>query len=72
MYEMEQEPIRLELQDADVFLKNLEDYVDKVNDKCLEIISERLGITRGEAEELANKMFDEAYADYMNEQLDKN
>lgn len=68
---MEQEPIKLELPDADVFLKNLEEYIDKVNDVCLGVISERLGITKEEAEELANKMQDEAMCDYVNEQIGK-
>lgn len=68
---MEQEPIKLHLPDADVFLKNLEEGIAKVNDVCLEIISERLGITKEEAEELANKMQDEAMCDYMNEQVGK-
>lgn len=68
---MEQEPIKLHLPDADVFLKNLEDCVDKVNEKCLEIISERLGITKEEAKELANKMQDEAMNEYVNEQVGK-
>lgn len=67
----EQEPLRLDLPDADVFLKNFEDYIDKVNVKCLEIISERLGITKEEAEELAEKLQDEAWADYMKEQAGK-
>lgn len=68
---MEQEPIKLHLPDADVFLKNLEEGLAKVNDVCLDVISERFGITKEEAEELANKMQDEAMCDYMNEQVGK-
>lgn len=68
---MGQEPIKLDLPDADVFLKNLEEYVDKVNNICLEVISERLGITKEEAEELANKIQDEAMDEYIKEQISK-
>lgn len=68
---MEQEPIKLHLPDSDVFLKNLEEGLAKVNDVCLEIISERLGISKEEAEELANKMQDEAMNEYIKEQMSK-
>lgn len=69
---MKQEPIKIELPDADVFLKNLEEYVEKVNDVCLDVISERLGITREQAEELAKSMQDEALDEYLEEQSLKN
>lgn len=68
---MEQEPVKLHVADADVFLKNLEDYLEKVDKKCLEIISERLGITKEEAKELAEEMQDEAINEYVNEQVGK-
>lgn len=69
---MKQEPIKIELPDADVFLKNLEEYIEKVNDVCLDVISERLGITRTQAEELAKSVQDEAYDKYIEEQELKN
>lgn len=69
---MKQEPIKIELPDADVFLKNLEEYIDKVNEICLDVISERLGITRTQAEELAKSVQDEAYVKYIEEQALKN
>lgn len=69
---MKQEPIKIELPDADVFLKNLEEYVEKVNDVCLDVISERLGITREQAEELAKSMQDEALDEYLEELSLKN
>lgn len=65
-------PIRLDFPDADVFLKNLEEYIEKVNDICLDVISERLGITREQAEELAKSMQDEALDEYLEEQALKN
>lgn len=68
---MKQEPIKLHLPDADVFLKNLEDYVDKVNDKCLDIISERLDITKEKAKEIAEEIQDEAMNEYVKEQMSK-
>ena len=69
---MKQEPIKIELPDADVFLKNLEEYIEKVNDICLNVISERLGITKTQAEELAKSMQDEALDEYLGEQWSKN
>lgn len=69
---MKQEPIKIELPDADVFLKNLEEYIEKVNDVCLDVISERLGITRTQAEELAIRLQDEALDEYIEEQALKN
>ena len=69
---MKQEPIKIELPDADVFLKNLEEYIEKVNEICLDVISERLGITRTQAEELAKSVQDEAYVKYIEEQALKN
>lgn len=69
---MKQEPIKIELPDADVFLKNLEEYIEKVNDICLDVISERLGITRIQAEELAKSVQDEAFDKYIEEQALKN
>lgn len=69
---MKQEPIKIELPDADVFLKNLEEYIEKVNDICLDVISERLGITRTQAEELAKRLQDEALDEYIEEQALKN
>lgn len=69
---MKQEPIKIELPDADVFLKNLEEYIEKVNDICLDVISERLGITRTQAEELAIRLQDEALDEYIEEQALKN
>lgn len=68
---MEQEPIKIELPDAKDFMKNLEECVAKVNDICLDVISERLGITKEKAKELADKMQNEAFADYMKEQSQK-
>lgn len=68
---MEQEPIKIELPDAKDFLKNLEECVAKVNDICLDVISERLGITKEKAKELAVKLQNEAFADYMKEQSQK-
>ena len=65
-------PIRLDLPDADVFLKNLEEYIEKVNDICLDVISERLGITKTQAEELAKSVQDEAFDKYIEEQALKN
>ena len=69
---IKQEPIKIEFPDADVFLKNLEEYIEKVNDISLDVISERLGITRTQAEELANRVQDEAFAKYIEEQGSKN
>ena len=69
---MKQEPIKIELPDADVFLKNLEEYIEKVNDICLNVISERLGITKTQAEELAKSVQDEAFDKYIEEQALKN
>ncbi len=69
---MNQEPIKIEFPDADVFLKNLEEYIEKVNDVCLDVISERLGITREQAEELAKSVQDEAYDKYIEELSLKN
>lgn len=69
---MKQEPIKIELPDADVFLKNLEEYIEKVNDICLNVISERLGITKAQAEELAKSLQDEAFDKYIEEQALKN
>lgn len=68
---MEQEgPHRLELKlpDADVFLENLEKRLEEIDEKCIEIISERLGITKEEAKELGDKLQDEAFDEYMKEQ----
>lgn len=69
---MKQEPIKIELPDADVFLKNLEEYIEKVNDICLNVISERLGITKTQAEDLAKRVQDEAFDKYIEEQALKN
>lgn len=69
---MKQEPIKIELPDADEFIRNLEEYIEKVNDVCLDVISERLGITRTQAEELAKSVQDEAYVKYIEEQALKN
>ena len=69
---IEREPIKIELPDADVFLEKLEEYIEKVNDISLGIISERLGITRTQAEELAKRVQDEAYVKYIEEQALKN
>lgn len=69
---IEQEPIKIKLPDADVFLKNLEEYIERINDKSLDVISERLGITRAQAEELAKRVQDEAYVKYIEEQALKN
>lgn len=68
---MEQEPIKMELPDAKDFMKNLEERLAKVNDVCLDVISERLGITKEDAKELAVKLQNEAFADYMKEQSQK-
>lgn len=69
---IEQEPIKIELPDADVFLEKLEEYIERINDKSLDVISERLGITRTQAEELAKRVQDEAYVKYIEEQALKN
>lgn len=69
---MKQEPIKIGLPDADVFLKKLEEYTEKVNDICLDVISERLGITRTQAEELVKSVQNEAYVKYVEEQALKN
>ena len=68
---IEREPIKIELPDADVFLEKLEEYIEKVNDISLGIISERLGITRTQAEELAKRVQDEAEVKYIEEQAKK-
>lgn len=66
---IEQEPIKIELPDADVFLEKLEECIERINDKILDVISERLGITRAQAEELAKSVQDDAYAKYIGEQV---
>ena len=53
---MEQEPIRIVMPDADVFLLNLGKLLTKIDDIYLDIISKRLGITKEEAKELIDKM----------------
>ncbi len=66
----QEEPRRLELKlpDADVFLENLEKRLEEIDEKCIEIISERLCITKEEAKELGDKLQDEAFDEYMKEQ----
>lgn len=66
----QEEPRRLELKlpDANVFLENLEKRLEEIDEKCIEIISERLGITKEEAKELGDKLQDEAFDEYMKEQ----
>lgn len=65
----QEEPRRLELKlpDSDVFLENLEKRLEEIDEKCIEIISERLGITKEEAKELGDKLQDEAFDEYMKE-----
>lgn len=64
--------VKLDIPNANEFIRNLEEYIEKVNDICLDVISERLGITRAQAEELAKSVQDEAYVKYIEEQALKN
>lgn len=63
---------KLDIPRADEFIRNLEEYIEKVNDICLDVISERLRITREQAEELAKSVQDEALDEYLGEQWSKN